>query len=506
MEAARREREGNGVEPGMGIAFRATDPQSWDSNILVPGALVEIPCSPPEGSEQREGLVLLFIKELEMGDHGAWLQVKYIGASQVWLHEWAVKTFSRERQPVHVCRGGTLRCKVREERGHHVWEFLSLAPGLEPPSYVGRPKVREWRKLYADVMKAGGRPAQEGPGQDGDVQDRIARLKERLKSRKEGAERAPEERKEDAILQKRREEMIPPREEENDLKAINDRPQPDRRQRSPSMRRKDPENRRAPVSAAAQIARDRKDSGGHRRRRRQSRSRKRRRRSKSGRRRSGSSHSRSSSTSSSSLVPPLQKKAARNPGSVLKLLMTNVADALAQAAVTDSGLPTALGPTANQISSYFQIVARPQLGSKVRDCRELETLARCLDLLRGATPGIRRRIRRSLSGSRERWVDQQLGRRPTFGGHSRAPHGAGASLGDAAGPEAHPPDRKSLWPEDVATPRSSSTELGQQRRGQGRHQRESRRRKRQRKRREPQGRRTSQQRTLARQGQGRSAP
>ena len=324
-----------------------------------------------------------------MGDHGAWLQVKYIGASQVWLHEWAVKTFSRERQPVHVCRGGTLRCKVREERGHHVWEFLILAPGLEPPSYVGRPKVREWRKLYADVMKAGGRPAQEGPGQDGDVQDRIARLKERLKSRKEGAERAPEERKEDAILQKRREEMIPPREEENDLKAINDRPQPDRRQRSPSMRRKDPENRRAPglrdalVSAAAQIARDRKDSGGHRRRRRRSRSRKRRRRSKSGRRRSGSSHSRSSSTSSSSLVPPLQKKAARNPGSVLKLLMTNVADALAQAAVTDSGLPTALGPTANQISSYFQIVARPQLGSKVRDCRELETLARCLDLLRG---------------------------------------------------------------------------------------------------------------------------
>ena len=394
MEAARREREGNGVEPGMGIAFCATDPRSWDSNILVPGALVEIPCSPPEGSEQREGLVLLFIKELEMGDHGAWLQVKYIGASQVWLHEWAVKTFSRERQPVHVCRGGTLRCKVREERGHHVWEFLILAPGLEPPSYVGRPKVREWRKLYAEVMKAGGRPAQEGPGQDGDVKDRIARLKERLKSRKEGAERAHEERKEDAILQKRREEMTPPREEENDLKAINDRPQPDRRQRSPSMRRKDPENRRAPglrdalVSAAAQIARDRKDSGpkesgGHRRRRRRSRSRKRRRRSKSGRRRSGSSHSRSSSTSSSSLVPPLQKKAARNPGSVLKLLMTNVADALAQAAVTDSGLPTALGPTANQISSYFQIVARPQLGSKVRDCRELETLARCLDLLRG---------------------------------------------------------------------------------------------------------------------------
>ena len=66
----------------------------------------------------------------------------------------------------------------------------------------------------------------------------------------------------------------------------------------------------------------------------------------------------------------------------MKLLMDNVSTALAQAAVTDHEQPEALGSSANQVGAYFQIVAKPQLGSKVRDCRELETLARCLDLLR----------------------------------------------------------------------------------------------------------------------------
>lgn len=64
------------------------------------------------------------------------------------------------------------------------------------------------------------------------------------------------------------------------------------------------------------------------------------------------------------------------------MLTNNVAEALAQAAVTDPEQPVALGSMVNQMSSYYQIVARPMLGNKVRDCRELETIARCLDLLR----------------------------------------------------------------------------------------------------------------------------
>eukprot|EP00435_Cladocopium_sp_Y103_P019155 s1595_g4.t1 len=142
--------------------------------------------------------------------------------------------------------------------------------------------------------------------------------------------------------------------------------------------------RGALVKAAARAEAER-DPDRHRRKRKRrgrSRSRGRRRRSRSRRRRSGSSRSPSSSTDSSSLVPPLQKKANRNPGSVLKMLTSNVAEALASAAVTDPEQPTALGSQANLLSSYYQIVARPQLSNKVRDCRELETLARCVDFLR----------------------------------------------------------------------------------------------------------------------------
>ena len=124
MEAARREREGNGVEPGMGIAFRATDPQSWDSNILVPGALVEIPCSPPEGSEQREGLVLLFIKELEMGDHGAWLQVE--------VH-WGLPGMASRMGREDLFPGtSTSACLQR-------WHIALQSPGRAWPSRVGVP-------------------------------------------------------------------------------------------------------------------------------------------------------------------------------------------------------------------------------------------------------------------------------------------------------------------------------------------------------------------------------
>ena len=100
------------------------------------------------------------------------------------------------------------------------------------------------------------------------------------------------------------------------------------------------------------------------------------------RRRESRSSSEDETSSSSSLVPPLQRKANREPGSVLRMLLQNVADALAEAAVGDEAERSYLGGAGNQLSSYFQIVARPLMAGKIRDMRELETIARCLDYLR----------------------------------------------------------------------------------------------------------------------------
>ena len=56
-------------------------------------------------------------------------------------------------------------------------------------------------------------------------------------------------------------------------------------------------------------------------------------------------------------------------------------EALAEAAVPEGRLESELAG-GNKLSSYFQIVAKPQIPGKVRDARELETLARCVDLLK----------------------------------------------------------------------------------------------------------------------------
>ena len=56
------------------------------------------------------------------------------------------------------------------------------------------------------------------------------------------------------------------------------------------------------------------------------------------------------------------------------MLLTNVSEALAEAAVLDDPNGESL-MGGNKMSSYFQIVARPQLHGKIRD-------ARCVDLLK----------------------------------------------------------------------------------------------------------------------------
>ena len=234
--------------------------------------------------------------------------------------------------------------------------------------------------------------------------------------------------------------------------------------------------------------------------RKRSRSKRRRRRRKDSKSSSSSSHS----SSSSSLVPPLQRKANKNPGSVMRLLMTNVSEALASAAVTDPEQPMALGPSASQVAAYYQIVARPQLGNKVRDCRELETLARCLDLLRqGKLPELGdalagRFLAVESAGLTNNWAD----RCPAPRGHSRAPCRVGSACSDATSSASHKAGGESCRSERLAPVHHRRLQsVGRKRRRQRRPPSSSRGRKGSRQRR--QERRRKRKRGLERQGEGR---
>ena len=389
--------EGPDGERGLGLAFFGTDPKSWESGALVPGAIMEFEISDKDatGGTGRNGLVAIFIRDVEVGDHGAWIRPKMLGGSVSWSIDWGVKAFSREKQRIHVCRHGLKHCKIAEARGHHLWEFYLYPPGIPPPAYVVKARVREWKKEYKEIMEKQGklrRSPKEGAG-DAPL-DRVAQLRARLMQARDGPLRPARELPE-----------LPPPDIEGDkrpeLPAVKDQGRPKGRDRSPSA--KGPEGgdpkkgvRSALIAAAAKAEAARGSGRSRQRRKKRSRSRGRRRRSK-GRRRRSSSRSRTSSSSSSSLVPPLQKKAHRRPGSVLKMLTSNVSEALAQAAVTDPEQPAALGSSANQAAAGEQGARLQRVGNS-REVHRSPT--------RGAPSRARRRPSREVSSRGERWIDE----------------------------------------------------------------------------------------------------
>ncbi len=98
-----------------------------------------------------------------------------------------------------------------------------------------------------------------------------------------------------------------------------------------------------------------------------------------------SSGSSTSESSSSPLKPPLQKKAEKKPGSVLKLLMDHVRVALSDMSLLDGEGDGPVGAVTSlaRVQSYFQILVRPHLQGRPRDEKELYSLAVAIDTLRG---------------------------------------------------------------------------------------------------------------------------
>ena len=98
-----------------------------------------------------------------------------------------------------------------------------------------------------------------------------------------------------------------------------------------------------------------------------------------------SSESSTSGSSSSPLKPPLQRKAERKPGSVLRLLMDHVRVALSDMSLLEGegDGPAGAVTSSARVQSYFQILVRPHLQGRPRDEKELYSLAVAIDTLRG---------------------------------------------------------------------------------------------------------------------------
>ena len=117
------------------------------------------------------------------------LPVKFLGGAHEWAREGGVKTFSRERKQLHVCREGAVNCSLPGDKLWHV-DVLAVFPlGAQPPDYVAKPKRREWARWHAQIkgqVPAGrgkGGPVTSVPTFPPSPPDRISALRSRLQQR-----------------------------------------------------------------------------------------------------------------------------------------------------------------------------------------------------------------------------------------------------------------------------------------------------------------------------------
>ena len=370
----------------------------WTARSVRPGCILDVPVAQEEEGVQQPGCIILFVQEVKYLMPGCWVKVRFLGGEPAWARAEGIKVFSRERRDLHLCCGGVDACSETEGKAYHVELFGVYPPGHPPPECVEKAKRREWAKLYQELSRQGAPPGAEGAGapqggpREGDAVDRISALRKRLQAGRPLA--AAEESGEIAARGANRVRFAPaplaiePRsavKSEARARAVIAIPS-DSDGEPPRSRKK----RTSMGEALAEAVALRAQGGGggaasssrQRSRSREPKKKKKRRSGSRRRRDSRSSSSDGATSSSSSLVPPLQRKANKDPGSVLRMLLTNVAEALAEAAVDTPGDSGQLQGKANQLSSYFQICAKPLLGGKVRDLRELETLARCIDHLK----------------------------------------------------------------------------------------------------------------------------
>ena len=381
-----------GAELGTHFDLKA-DGRFWEGRHVVIGCIVEVPMIRKAGDGTEDaGHAGLLVKSWKIEEDGMWLEVKPLGGDHEWCWQEAVRVFSRRRLKLHLCKLQDGGCPSMDRPGYHVEDFHLFQPGVMGLGYVDKKRMREWEAALAELgqtpaaVEASDPP--EDPGVPG-VPARLSALRQRLQESRARGVAEPlnppssilggHQRVSFALGNQgpgpfRQALALPPTaqvisDEEERVKVKKE----EKRRSSNSMGQvlKEAVNRRARLVESKSLSKKKRKKRGRSR----SRSKRRRRRSPT----TSSSQSGSSTSSSGRLLPPLQKKATRRPGSVLAMMIEHVTEALAQAAVEEGG--GSMGST-TKFMTYYQILVRPQVGSKVRDQRELETLARGLDMLR----------------------------------------------------------------------------------------------------------------------------
>ena len=388
-------------KPNRPVDYNLTEVDFWRHWHVPPGSVIEY--QDPNSFAEDSPQAAVYVLETDPRPHGIWLKVKSLGAATP-EEKKRVDTFFRgSKKRVHLCYLHEDRCPVEGEEALHLLKFRWHPPGdfgAEWLTSAGRKLVAAGKALELEATGKGqATPHDSGKGAGGgpisDIERRLGALRktgprvtwsdsvappssrprrEHHREREAGAgghTRASPSRVEIALAVKK-----------EDVEIVESDHSTSRKGRTKKKSKRDLGNA---LVAAARLRNNGKttDKGKRSRSRSRTRKKKKRHRSHSSQSESDSRSSGAGSSSDESLIAPLKKRSRRSPGSVFKMLEETAIERLASDGVVEDELVTSgAKPQRPKIQTYFQIILKPLLDAKSRDCREMSMLARCIDLLR----------------------------------------------------------------------------------------------------------------------------
>lgn len=386
------------------------DPVDWTTDsalyraarpVRVGRVVVFVMRSP--GPPVQTGKVACLVVGVEEQENGAWASVKLLGVENEGVKAQAQAAFSRKKLPLHLCaEEGCEVGKAVHLRGFTVWpEGAFHAP------WADKKAMKDMGKF---LQREKGPPPESPPvgeGQPGSATAKLAQLRQRVQStsREAGGTKTPravhfaplvEQTVPPGILKRTRmipikgEETIPVSSSEAES-SLEERAQKKMRSVGGALAAavaKQNAEVLAPRTSRTGAGSSKRHSPQHvgsqspmvgspAKKKKKKKSKKKKRKNDSG----SSSDSEDSSSGSSDLKPPLQRKAEKKPGSVLRMLMEQVVLSLSDISLAEGELAdgAAAVNASAKVLSYYQVAVRPHLQHRARDDKELHTLATCLD-------------------------------------------------------------------------------------------------------------------------------
>lgn len=349
--------------------FSTMDPEFLELGPIPLGSVLTMTWS--ESGHPTPGLAAVLVVGADYQENGVWLDVRLLGADAEWAKKKSISIFSKRKLPIHLCVDPA-RHRCEETAAHHVTEFGYWPPGKFKAAYVERAKMTMMNKYLLELDNP--EKAKEKEVTEGSTPERLAALRQKLlKAKSKGTGQSPfvsfQSGAPRVSILKR--PLSTPAKIKPEADAVVVSSDSDASQRS-RKRSKKPQGIGQALYAAVEQRQllDKRPgaavelASSSKRKKKKKKEKKKKKKDSS----SGSSYS-SNGSSSDDLKPPLQKKAERKPGSVLKMLMDHVRLSLSDLSLGHSeegGAASSVTSTA-RVQSYFQILVRPQLTNRLQE-------------------------------------------------------------------------------------------------------------------------------------------